>query len=63
MLQAQHRPIYFLPVVNYGYEKLLKLMEGNIEVAKEHLTSRPLTKGNFIAYYALGDISWKFYSK
>jgi hypothetical protein len=26
-------------VVNYGYEKLLKLMEGNIEVAKEHLTT------------------------
>jgi len=26
-------------VVNYGYEQLLKLMEGNLELAKEHLTT------------------------
>jgi len=26
-------------VVNYGYEQLLKLIEGNLELAKEHLTT------------------------
>jgi hypothetical protein len=37
-------------VVNYGYEKLLKLMEGNIAVAKEHLTTYFLTHDKEITH-------------